>query len=74
MKRIDAKIRKRIREKLRWFVDNFDNVVPSPLSEPWKGFFKLRIGGWRVVYEVESSYDIVVVHLVDHRDKIYKRK
>lgn len=71
--RLDRKSRLRIVEKLKWFTEHFEEVTPFPLDDPWKGFFKLRIGDWRVIYEVEETACRIVVHLIDRRDKIYKR-
>ena len=73
LKRLDAGSQKRVKEKLAWFVDRFDQITPLPLGEPWRGFFKLRVGDIRVVYEVEHASCVVTIHLIDRRDKIYKR-
>ena len=43
---LDVKTRKRILEKLKWFVNHFDHLAPLPLGGKWKGFFKLRVGAW----------------------------
>lgn len=71
---LDTPVRKRIAEKLRWFQENFDHVTPFPLGEPWKGFFKFRIGDWRVIYEVENADKTVAIHYIGKRDKIYKKR
>ena len=71
---LDTQVRKRITEKLKWFRDNFDSVTPFPLGEPWKGFFKFRIGDRRVIYEVDNTDGIVAIHHIGRRDKIYKRR
>lgn len=71
--RLGRKTQQRVVEKLKWFADHFEEVTPFPLDDPWKGFFKLRIGDWRVIYEVEETACRIVVHLIDRRDKIYKR-
>lgn len=72
--RLDRNSQRRIVEKLKWFVEHFEEVTPFPLDNPWKGFFKLRAGDWRIIYEVEEANRRVVVHLIDRRDKIYKRR
>lgn len=66
--------RQRVLEKLRWFTDNFSNITPLPLGGRWRGFFKLRVGDWRIVYEVNYDTRRITVHGIDNRDKIYKRK
>ena len=70
--KLDSSVRRRILKKLKWFMDNFENVIPLPLGGPLKGFFKLRIGDWRVIYEAEEEKGLVTVHSIDHRNKIYK--
>lgn len=72
--RLDSRTRQRVVEKLKWFVEHFAEVTPFPLDNPWKGFFKLRVGDWRIVYEVEETACRIIVHLIDRRDKIYKRR
>ncbi len=74
LKRLDLSIRKRILEKIKWMRENFDQITPLPLGGKWRGFFKLRIGDWRVVYEIEISKNLIIIHYIDHRNKIYKRK
>lgn len=71
---LDIQIRRRIIDKLDWLLDNFDSITPLSLGGSWKGFFKLRVGNWRVVYSVNFSRKLISVHLVDLRDKIYKIK
>lgn len=50
--KLDKEIRKRIIKKLDWLENNFEKITPLPLGGEWQGFFKLRVGGWRVIYEV----------------------
>ncbi len=72
--RLDKGIQARVAERLRWFVRNFEHVIPLPLGGQWSGFFKIRVGDWRVIYETKSDSKTIVVHLIDHRGRIYKRK
>ena len=57
-----------------WFTTNFQNITPLPLGGRWKGFFKLRVEDWRIIYEVSHDSRLVIVHAIDTRDKIYKRR
>ena len=74
LERLAARTRQRILKKLRWLVQHFDEIVPSRLEGPWQGLFKLRVGDWRVVYEIEPQIYRITVHYIDRRDKIYKRR
>lgn len=73
LEKLDVSTRTRILQKLRWLVDNFEYITPIPLGEPLKGFFKLRVGDWRIIYEVNENKKVVIVHAVDIRDRIYKK-
>lgn len=66
-------IRRRTYERLFWLAYHFDEITPLPLEATLKGFFKLRVGDWRIVYEVNDVDKEIVVHAIDRRDKIYKR-
>lgn len=72
--KLDKAIQKRVIEKILWLRDNFDQIVPLPLSGEWQGFFKLRVGNWRVIYEIEELKKQIIIHRIDKRDKIYKRR
>lgn len=67
-------LRKRIVAKLDWLQNNFDEITPLALGNEWKGFFKFRIGDWRIVYKIDWDKNKIIIVLIDHRSKIYKRK
>lgn len=71
--KLDSQIKKRIIEKILWLRDNFDEIIPLPLSGKWQNFLKLRVGDWRVIYAAEDSKKQLIIHLIGRRDKIYKR-
>jgi mRNA interferase RelE/StbE len=72
--KLDKNLKRRIDEKLDWLLKNFDNIIPLSLTGKWQGFFKLRVGDWRVIYKVEWEKNRIIVYVIDRRDKIYKRK
>ena len=73
LKALDTPIRRRTIDKIDWLIENFDQLEPLPLDEPWVGFFKLRVGDWRVIYKIKHPSRTITVHYIDHRSKIYKR-
>ena len=73
IEKLSPPIAQRVKDRLAWFVNHFEEVVPLPLGGKWRGFFKLRVGDWRIAYEVKEEEKKVIVHAVDRRDKIYKR-
>jgi len=74
LEKLDSITRKRILEKIKWFRDNFEQIIPLPSTNKWRGFFKLRVGDWRVIYEIDLQRKEIIFHYIDKRDKIYKRQ
>ena len=72
--RLDPFVAQRVEDKLDWFIDHFEQTVPIALSAEYAGSFKLRVGDWRIVYEVTYSEQTVYVLNVEHRSKAYKKR
>ncbi|MCR4322526.1 MAG: type II toxin-antitoxin system RelE/ParE family toxin [Candidatus Azambacteria bacterium] len=70
--RVGKTVRVRVIERLEWLVENFDSVNHLPLIERYAGFFKLRIGDWRVIYKIDWKKNIITVCYIDHRSRVYK--
>lgn len=59
--------------KIDWLWDNRQSIVHHSLGENLSGFFKRRLGKYRIIYIYEAGSDTMIVHLVGLRDDIYKR-
>lgn len=71
--RLDRLIAQRIFKKIRWLAENFDGISPEPLTGDWQGFYKLRVGDYRVIYMIQSGeQNVITVHFVRHRREVYK--
>lgn len=65
----------RILKKVRWLADNFASISPELLTASWKGFYKLRVGDYRVVYTVSQvELKTITIHFIRHRHEVYKIK
>lgn len=57
-----------------------DNLRENPLQYPQAipltgklaGFYRWRVGDWRVVYDVDTDEQVVTVLQIAHRSKVYK--
>lgn len=74
LEKLHSLIRQRILKKLKWIRENFNQLSPTPLTDIWKGFFKLRIGDWRIIYRTDLLKKKVIIYIIDKRDKVYQRK
>ncbi len=72
LEKLDTTVRKRILEKLKWFKKNFRQITPLPLTGEWKGFFKLVIGDWRVIYKINNTERLIMIYRIEHRSKVYR--
>ncbi len=71
LERIDFQISKRIVLKVSWLAYHFEDIVPEPLHNKLKGLYKLRVGDYRVVYEIKDK--VIFIKFVGHRRDIYIR-
>lgn len=53
--KLENKLKKRIVGEIDSLKDNERDKAHLPLGYIWKGFFKLRVGGWRIIYELERK-------------------
>ncbi len=71
---LDNSIRRRVILKLDWLEKNFDEILPVVLTADLRDYFKLRVGDWRIFYQVDWRRNIITVRYVDNRSKAYKKK
>jgi mRNA interferase RelE/StbE len=62
--KLDQAVADRVLKKLRWLAENFDSVKPEPLTGPFTGLFKLRVGDYRVIYRPNREKEVLTVRLV----------
>ena len=74
LERLDPAVARRIVDRIRWLAENIEHIKPEPLKGDLAGFFKLREGDYRVIYEILRKEHLVVIHSVGHRSTIYERK
>lgn len=71
---LDNSVQKRIFEKLNWLEKNFSGILPTVLTADFRDYFKLRVGDWRVFYQVDWYRNIITIRYVDHRSKAYSKR
>ena len=71
--RLDPAVARRVVNRIRWFAENLDDIKPEALTGDLAGFYKLRNGDHRVVYEILHSEQVIVIHLIGHRREIYRK-
>lgn len=70
--RLDKSVAARILRRIHWLAENLDRIRPDPLSADLAGMFKLRVGDYRVIYEILSKEKLLIVHSIGHRRDVYR--
>jgi len=74
LERLDKPVARRIAERINWLAANLDDIRPEPYKGDLAGLYKLRIGDYRVVYEILYDEKVIVIHQVGHRSEIYRKR
>lgn len=72
LRKIPKSDRKRIRDR----IDSLAEDLPNPETTKMKGdnpFHKVRVGDYRIIYEVYDDILVVLVLKIGHRKDIYRR-
>jgi len=72
LSRLDKPERIRIINKIDWVKRNFDLLRHERLTGELSQFYKLRVGPYRVIYNIDPEGKIIVIYRVGHRREIYK--
>ena len=65
-------VQKRIQEQIDTLADN-PRPHGSKLLEGQQGFYRLRVGDYRVIYQIEAAQLTVLVVRIGHRREVYRR-
>lgn len=69
LKKLDKKDKERIENKLRDLRE--DSELGKPLTGKLSGLWSLRIGDYRVLYQIKDNELVILVLKIGHRKKVY---
>lgn len=69
---LEQDTRLRIIDKLEWLAENFDKIHPRALTGKYSGYYKLRVGDYRVIYTTRNDRQALYVIAIGHRSDIYE--
>ena len=72
--RLDRPVGQRIVERIRWLAENQEAIGSAPLADDLAGLYKLRVGDYRVLYEILHGEQTIVIHAIGHRRDIYRKR
>ena len=74
LERLDPPVARRIVRRIQWLAENLESTRLEPLSGDLTGFYKLRVGDYRVIYEILWEEKVILIHLIGHRREIYRKR
>jgi mRNA interferase RelE/StbE len=72
--KLDKPTGRRIVERINWLAENMDDIKLEALSGDLAKFYKLRVGNYRVIYEIFQDEQIILIHQIGHRREIYRSR
>lgn len=72
--RLDKPVSPRIVERINWLAAHLGVIRLEALTGDLTGLYKLRVGGYRVIYEILHDEQTIVIHAIGHRREIYRRR
>jgi mRNA interferase RelE/StbE len=73
LSRLDKPAAERIIKKLLWLAKNAEAVGHEMLVGKWKGYYRLRVGNYRVIYIIDNEARLLDVAFIGHRRDVYDR-
>lgn len=67
---VDFIIAQKIVAKVSWLAEHYEGIIPELLHYDLRGVYKLRVGDYRVLYNI--SNEVITIKMIDHRSRIYK--
>jgi len=72
LKKIPKSDQKRIGDS----IDSLSENLPDPATTKMKGdnpFHRIRVGDYRIIYEIQEDILLIVVLKIGHRKEVYRR-
>jgi mRNA interferase RelE/StbE len=61
----------RIENKLLWLANHVEDTSQKALTGDWAGYFRVRVGDYRIIYRVDHEERLIFVAKLGHRSTIY---
>jgi len=73
LRSLDAQVAIRVNDDMRHFAAQPNpRDFAAPLTGEWRGFWRFRMGDYRVICEIDDGKLVILVVKVGHRKDIYQ--
>jgi len=73
LKSLDKPIRKRLLDKIETVLVKDPEGLGKPLTGVFAGFWRYRMGDFRIIYKISRKDILIIVARIGHRKDIYRR-
>ena len=70
LEKLDPEIQRRIRDKIGDCIDNPHHYATRLTNLP---YYRVRVGKYRIILDLDENIRTVVVMKIDHRGRVYDR-
>jgi mRNA interferase RelE/StbE len=74
LEKLDKSVSRRIVTRLYRCAANLEEIKLEALKGDLSGLYKLRVGDFRVIYEIIPEEQIIIIHQIGHRREIYRKR
>ena len=74
LSRLDKMVGRRIVKCLNWLAANSASIKLEALTGDLAGFYKFRVGDYRILYELLEDEQVIVIHQIGHRREVYRKR
>ena len=74
LERLDTPVVRRIVQRIDWLSKNLEATRLEALTGNLVGLYKLRVGDYRVIYDILWDEETIVIYTIGHRRDIYRMR
>ena len=74
LSRLDSGPAQRLSDKIDWLSENAEAIGHEAMTGQFRGMFRIRVGDYRAVYELDRENRKIIIHSVGHRREVYGRR
>ena len=71
LQRLDRQMANRLLKKIEWLAENAATYPHHALAGNWGGYYRLRVGYYRIIYSLDQGVLLILVIQIDHRREVY---
>lgn len=72
LEKLDKVAGQRVRAKVEWLAENVEAIQHDALKGRWAGLFRIRVGDYRIIYDVDHAEKLISVEKIGHRRDVYE--